>query len=259
MSWSAEQYVAFEDERTRPVRDLLAAVLTATPRRAVDLGCGPGNSTEVLAGRFPGAHILGLDASADMIEAARERLPRLEFQQRDLRDWVHEDNDGPVDFILSNAVLQWVPDHAHLLPALLDRLGAQGLLAVQIPDNLAEPVQRLMHEVASAGPWAARLAEAEGARVLIETPEWYYGLLASRGVHVEVWRTTYHHPLRGVDAVVDWFRSTGLRPYLDPLEPGERQAFLEQYRERLRAVFTPLADGTVLLPFPRLFILAQRR
>jgi trans-aconitate 2-methyltransferase len=257
-TWSARQYTLFERERTRPVRDLLAAVSGIEPRQAVDLGCGPGNSTEVLAERFPQARIMGLDDSPDMIEAARRRLPRLRFEMRDLRAWAAETTAGPVDLVLSNAVLQWVPDHACVLARLLARLAPQGVLAVQIPDNLAEPAQVLMREVAAAGPWAAKLKDADSARVPIETPDWYQRVLAAEGANVDLWRTTYYHCLRGDGAVVEWFKGTGLRPFLDPLEKQERAEFLARYAERVREAYPPLPDGTVLLPFPRLFFLAQR-
>ncbi len=149
MSWSATQYTSFEQERTRPVRDLIQGVGPAHIARAVDIGCGPGNSTEVLAARFPSAAISGIDSSPDMIEAARERLPRLRFDLSGIEEW---DDPGPFDLILANAVLQWLPNHAVLMPALMGKLAAGGSLAVQMPDNLEEPAHRLMRQVAATGP-----------------------------------------------------------------------------------------------------------
>ena len=133
MDWSAGQYLKFEDERTRPVRDLLAAVPATTVRRAVDLGCGPGNSTELLAARFPEAEITGIDSSPDMLAAARARLPALRFATANIETW---DDPGPWDVMLANAVMQWLPDHARLLPGLVARLAEGGSLAVQMPVNL---------------------------------------------------------------------------------------------------------------------------
>ncbi len=161
MSWSAKQYVAFEDERTRPVRDLLAALPPIDAHSVIDLGCGPGNSTEVLAARYPQANISGIDSSSDMIEAARRRLPHLNFAVEDLQAW---QDAGPFDVILANAVLQWVAHHEALLPALIAKLAPGGALAVQMPDNLDEPAHRLMREVAAEGPWAAKLAASSAAR-----------------------------------------------------------------------------------------------
>jgi trans-aconitate 2-methyltransferase len=256
MSWSAKQYVAFEDERTRPVRDLVHAIPGREARAVVDIGCGPGNSTEVLADRFPGAVVSGMDSSPDMIAAARERLPDLRFEVASIESW---EDPGPFDAILANAVLQWVPDHATLLPRLIGKLAPGGSLAVQMPDNLDEPAHRLMREVAAEGPWAGKLAGAAGARTMMESANWYYGLLRPHCARVDVWRTTYHHPLAGgVEAVVEWFKSTGLRPFLAPLNEDEKAAYLARYQAAVAQAYPALPDGTVLLPFPRLFIVATR-
>ena len=256
MNWSAKQYTAFEAERTRPVRDLLAAVPTMAARCAVDLGCGPGNSTQVLAERFPDAAVTGLDSSPDMIEAARKRLPRLRFEQSGIETWA---DPGPFDVILSNAVLHWVPDHAALLPRLAAKLAPGGSLAVQMPDNLAEPAHRLMREIAVDGPWAGKLADAAGAQTARQTPGEYYSLLRPNCARVDVWRTVYYHVLAGgADAVVEWFKGSGLRPFIDPLGEAERAAFLDRYRATIAAAYPALPDGAALLPFPRLFIVATR-
>lgn len=256
MTWSAQQYAQFEDERTRPVRDLVAAIPHVDAHAVVDLGCGPGNSTEVLAARFPTAAVLGLDSSPDMIAAARQRLPQHRFELADLQAWHDE---GPFGVILANAVLQWVPDHTALLPRLLSRLQPGGSLAVQMPDNLDEPAHRLMREVAADGPWAGKLADAAGQRTGLEGAGWYYALLRPACSRVDVWRTTYHHPLAGgADAVVEWFRGSGLRPFLQSLDDGERAGFLRRYRDAVAGAYPALPCGTVLLPFPRLFIVATR-
>ncbi len=254
MSWSAAQYVSFESERTRPVRDLLHAVPTAHVGRAIDLGCGPGNSTEVLAARFPDASISGLDSSPDMIEAARKRLPALRFELGGVDAW---DPAEPVDVILANAVLQWVPHHETLMPRLLSKLAPGGSLAVQMPDNLDEPAHVLMRQVAAAEPWRQKLANAANTRTARQGAEWYYRLLQPYASRVDVWRTTYHHVMSGgTDAVVEWFKGSGLRPFLAPLDPPETTAYLAAYRAELAEAYRPLEDGTVLLPFPRLFIVA---
>ncbi len=255
MSWSAEQYTLFEDERTRPVRDLLAAVPGRNVRLAVDIGCGPGNSTELLHARFPDAAVRGLDSSDAMIAAAQQRLPQLQFDQADIAAW---DEAGPFDVILANAVLQWLPDHAALFPRLVAKLAPGGSLAVQMPYNLDEPVQALMRTVAADGPWAGKLAAAAGLRTRMGTPDWYYGLLRPLCSRVEVWRTTYHHPLAGADAVVEWFKGSGLRPFLAPLDDAERQEYLARYREAVARALPVQPNGEVLLPFPRLFIVATR-
>ena len=256
MDWSAKQYTTFEDERTRPVRDLLAAVPSQAASMAVDLGCGPGNSTELLLRRFPDAEVTGLDSSPDMIAAAQARLPQLRFQVADIAAW---DPAEPFDAILANAVLQWLPDHAGLLPRLAAKLAPGGSLAVQMPDNLEEPAHRLMREVAADGPWVAKLARAAGAREAMGTPGWYYGVLRPHCARVDVWRTTYHHPLAGgADAVVEWFKGSGLRPFLASLDAEEQAGFLTEYRDRIAQAYPALPDGSVLLPFPRLFLVGTR-
>jgi trans-aconitate 2-methyltransferase len=256
MSWSARQYTSFEAERTRPVRDLLHAVPAGAVRRAVDLGCGPGNSTELLAAAFPQATVTGLDSSTDMIEAARKRLPALRFDVADIATW---DDAGRFDLILANAALQWVPDHVALMPRLAAKLADGGSLAVQMPDNLDEPAHRSMREVASAGSWAGKLGGAAGARAPRLPAEWYYALLLPHAARVDVWRTTYHHVLAGgTDAVVEWFKGSGLRPFLAPLDAVETEGFLTAYRAALVDAYPPLPDGSVLLPFPRLFFVATR-
>jgi trans-aconitate 2-methyltransferase len=255
MTWSASQYTKFEDERTRPVRDLVAAIPTAQVSRALDLGCGPGNSTEVLLERYPTASITGIDSSEDMIGAARKRLPSVTFELADVAAW---QAFGTWDVILANAVLHWVPAHDVLLPRLVDALTSGGSLAVQMPDNLAEPSHVLMQQVAQCGTWATKLAGAQGERSEVAPAAWYHTLLRPRCARVDVWRTTYHHQLAGIDAVVEWFRGSGLRPFLSPLGADEQGEFLARYRAVLAEAYPAQPDGTVLLPFPRLFFVATR-
>jgi trans-aconitate 2-methyltransferase len=266
LSWSAKQYVAFEDERTRPVRDLLAALPRLQARSAIDLGCGPGNSTECLAALFPEAKVSGIDSSPEMIQAAQRRLPQLRFWVQDIDAWLgdtpHSDtrrDSGPFGVILANAVLHWLPNHAALLPALIGKLASGGALAVQMPDNLDEPAHRLMREVAAAGPWAAKLAAAGAARPPLASAAWYYELLRPLGAKVDLWRTTYYHALGGPGAIVEWFKGSGLLPFLEPLGLDERAAYLAAYTSAISRAYPPSsADGSVLLPFPRLFMVAIR-
>lgn len=256
MTWSAKQYVTFEDERTRPARDLLAAIPTPEARSVVDIGCGPGNSTELLVERFPGAKVRGLDSSPDMIDAARKRLPQLQFEVADIDQWA---DAGPFDVIFANAVLQWVPNHATLLPALAGKLAQGGSLAIQMPDNLNEPSHRLMREVAANGPWADKLAGAAGQRTEMADASSYFSMLRPHCARVDVWRTTYHHQLAGgASGVVEWFKGSGLIPFLSPLAEAERAEYLAHYLAEVAKAYPALADGSVLLPFPRLFIVATR-
>jgi trans-aconitate 2-methyltransferase len=256
VTWSAKQYTAFEDERTRPVRDLIAALPAIDARSVMDLGCGPGNSTEVLAARFPGARVAGIDSSADMIAAARRRLPQALFTVEEVQAW---QDSGPFEVILANAVLHWVPAHETLLPALIQKLSPAGGLAVQMPDNLDSPAHCLMRDIAADGPWAAKLSESAGARTLLADVEWYYQLLRPLCAKVDVWRTTYYHALSGgAAAIVEWFKGSGLRPFLDPLSGPERGEYLRRYTAAIANAYPSFADGAVLLPFPRMFLIAIR-
>lgn len=256
VNWSARQYVQFEDERTRPVRDLLAALPAIVARSAIDVGCGPGNSTELLAARFAGAAVSGFDSSADMIAAARRRLPGLQFDLADVEKWVYETGDR-YDVILANAVLHWLPDHARLFPALAAKLAPGGALAAQMPDNLGEPAHCLMREIAAHGPWAAKLSTAAAARPSLPTADRYYEILREAGCRADIWRTTYYHALSGgAGAVVEWFEGSGLRPFIAPLDDAEREEFLIRYRSAVARAYPATSDGVVLLPFPRLFIIA---
>jgi trans-aconitate 2-methyltransferase len=254
MTWSAAQYVKFEEERTRPVRDLVERIPNVAAARAADIGCGPGNSTEVLRERYPKSQLVGVDSSIDMIEAARKRLPDVAFEVADVREWI----GSGFDVILANALIQWIPGHETLLPALIDRLATGGTLGVQTPDNLDEPSHRLMREVAASGPWTGKLADAAKARADRNSADWYFRLLRSHAPSVDIWRTTYFHPLAGAPAVVEWLKGTGLRPFLDPLDDEDRFEFLARYEAAIAQAYPSELDGTVLLPFPRLFFVATR-
>lgn len=256
MSWSATQYTKFEDERNRPIHDLLAQIPNVSVARAVDIGCGPGNSTELLAHHFPNAVVSGMDSSTDMIEAARKRMPGTPFEVADIATW---GNPGPFDVIFANAALQWVPDHGTLIPGLMAKLAPGGSLAVQIPDNLDEPAHQLMREVAADPIWATKLGQAQQSRESRRSADWYYRVLKEQGASVNIWRTIYHHPLAaGAAAVVEWFKGTALRPYLAPLTDAEREQFLARYQEAVSHAYPAMPDGTVLLPFPRLLFVATR-
>jgi trans-aconitate 2-methyltransferase len=251
--WSAAQYLKFEDERTRPARDLLAQVPLENPKRVVDIGCGPGNSTELLAARWPDANVTGIDTSPDMLAKARARLPGVGFFHADAADWVP---DAPADVIFANAVFQWLPEHPAVLSRLMDRLAPGGVLAVQMPDNLTEASHRTMRETAAAMPFKDMLEGA--ARGPLPPVGFYYDLLIGKSARLDIWHTMYNHPLAGAEAIVEWLKSTGLKPFLDPLDEAARETFLADYLARLREAYPPRKDGKVLLCFPRLFIVATR-
>jgi trans-aconitate 2-methyltransferase len=253
--WNVRQYLRFEDERTRPSRDLLAQVPLAEVRRVVDLGCGPGNSTELIIARFPQAEVIGIDNSPQMLRQARERLPPCTFIEADLATWVPM---APVDLLFGNAVFQWVPDHPAVLARMLRALPAGGVLAVQMPDNTAEPALVLMQEVAEKGPWAGKTGLADAARNDLAAPEAYYDLLKPLCSRIEIWHTIYNHIMAGPQGVVEWFKGSALRPFLSALDARMRDDFVAAYTARITEHYKPRFDGQVLLRFPRFFIVATR-
>lgn len=252
--WSPGQYLRFEEERTRPAAELLARVPATRPRRVLDIGCGPGNSTELLAARFPQAEIVGIDSSPEMIAAARKRLPEADFVVADIEDYAPA---HPFDVIFGNAVFQWVPDHLAVLARLFASCPSGGSLAIQVPDNRNEPTHMLMAAVARGGPWREKFVEPI-RRDAIPPPAEYYDRLKPLAATVDVWHTTYYHVLAGPEAIVEWVRSTGLRPWLDRLDESERLAYCAAYLERIAESYPPLVDGKVMLRFPRLFVVAVR-
>jgi trans-aconitate 2-methyltransferase len=251
--WSPATYLKFEDERTRPAADLLARVPLAQARRVVDVGCGPGNSTELLAARYPDADIVGLDNSPAMLDEARRRLPALSFEAADAAVWLPQPE---IDLVFANATYQWIPDHFTQLPRVLAALRPGAVLAVQMPDNVEQTTHRLMREVAREGPWAEQLAGA--SRAPLPPPRAYFEALEPHAARIDIWHSIYNHPLAGAPAIVEFVRSTGLRPYIDPLDEAQRADFLGRYTARIAEAYPVMRDGRVLLDFSRLFIIAQR-
>jgi trans-aconitate 2-methyltransferase len=254
LTWDPERYLSFGDQRTRPALDLLARVPLANAARVADLGCGPGNSTALLAERWPEAAIIGVDSSPEMLAQARASGVRAAWLESDIAGWTP---DRPLDLIYSNAALHWLGDHALLLPRLMGQLRAGGVLAVQMPRNFAAPSHALLHETAANGPWADRLAGILDERS-VATPEWYYDLLAPLAGRLDIWETEYLHVLEGDDPVLRWTRGTALRPIMQALDGEQFAAFEAAYAGRLRAAYPKRADGRTPFPFRRVFIVAQR-
>jgi trans-aconitate 2-methyltransferase len=255
--WDPDQYQHFGDERSRPFFDLLARVGAQDPDVVVDLGCGPGTLTATLTRRWPGAVVRGIDSSAEMIEAARA-LPdgggqRLSFVQGDVRDW---EPGGGVDVIVSNAVLQWVPDHLGVLARWAGFLQSGGWLAFQIPGNFDQPSHLALRELSTSDRWRSLLAGVEMNRQAADPAE-YLDLLTRAGLEVDAWETTYLHVLHGDDPVLDWFTGTGLRPVLAALRPDQAAEFLDEFRARMSEAYPAAPYGTVF-PFRRVFVVATR-
>ena len=257
MRWDPGQYLRFGDARARPFADLMARVPAEAPDLVVDLGCGPGNLTRTLAERWPGADVVGVDSSAEMVERALADGdgPRLGFEVGDLSEWAP---DRPVDVLTSNATLQWVPGHLDLLPQLVSAVRPGGWLAFQVPGNFSEPTHTVLADLLQEPRWRARLAGIDLESPYSEEPSSYLAALVALGCSADVWETTYLQMLEGPDAIVSWMTGTGLRPVLGVLDDAEHQEFLAQYRERVSPAYPEQDVGTVL-PYRRIFAVAQRR
>lgn len=253
--WDPAQYRLFAAERARPFRELVSRIAVPEPHLVVDLGCGPGELTAELADRWPGARVLGIDNSAEMIDAAREqaRPPNLAFELGDVADWQPA---GPPDVIVCSAVLQWVPGHFRLAAGWARGLAPGGCLAVQVPGNLDQPAHRLMRELAAAPRWRERLAGVELTRQN-DDPARYVEVLATAGCAADVWETTYYQVLPGTDPVLQWYLGTGLRPVLAALGSEDSAAFTAEYGALLRDAYPARPYGTVL-PFRRIFAVAHQ-
>jgi trans-aconitate 2-methyltransferase len=253
--WDPNLYLRFEAYRTRAARDLLSRVDLQEVRFAVDLGCGPGNSTNLLAERWPGASVVGVDNSAAMLERARAAYPYMAWIQADLAHWYPP---VPQDLIFANASLQWTPDHADLLQGLCVHLRPGGMLAFQIPLNHQQPVAETYRRLIVSPQWRAFPTPDE--RLTVETPTFYYDVLSEYCRQVEIWETVYHHLLEKHEEMVTWFQSTGLRSFLAKLpDDRTRSVFTTELAAFYREQFPSLADGRVLFPFHRLFVLATAR
>lgn len=262
-TWDPDSYLRFADERGRPFADLLARVGAIGPREVVDLGCGPGNLTATLADRWPGARVTGIDSSPPMIDAARARGDsRVRFDTGDVRDW---QPDEPVDVLVCNATLQWVPGHLQLLPRWLTALGPAGWLALQVPGNFDAPSHRVLAELVATEPYAAVLGASTERAAAPDPPDYLAALVAAveglpGELAVDVWETTYLHLLAGADPVLAWLSGTGARPAVQALAAADQRLadrFVDALAERLRAAYPPGPGGTVL-PFRRVFAVAHR-
>jgi trans-aconitate 2-methyltransferase len=251
-TWDPDRYLTFADERGRPFVELLARVGATAPRTVVDLGCGPGNLTALLAARWPDAEVLGLDSSPEMIAKARGAEAGTRFEVADLRDWAPP---APVDVLVSNATLQWVPGHLDLLPRLLERVAPGGWFAFQVPGNFDEPSHTIRTELAAEPPYAAHTAGA--AVPASHDPAVYLDALGSLGCTVDAWETTYLHVLTGEDPVFTWVSGTGARPTLQALPDDLRPAFEAELKRRLAEAY-PVHEYGVVLPFRRIFVVARR-
>ena len=254
--WDSGQYLRFAQERTRPARDLAARVKVPPDGLVLDLGCGPGNSTAVLAECFPDAQVMGADVSPDMLARARADYPHLHFVELDAAGDLSA-HHGRYDLVFSNACLHWVPDHPTLIPRLLGMLAPGGQLAVQMPLSDKQVMYReVIWPLVASERWRAQLDVMDSFHVL--EPDAYVDLLEAHAASFDLWETTYYHLLPSHEAVLEWYRGSGLRPYLQALSAEDAQAFEADVLARIRETFPTRAAGGVTLRFPRLFFVTRR-
>ncbi|KAF2636145.1 S-adenosyl-L-methionine-dependent methyltransferase [Massarina eburnea CBS 473.64] len=270
--WSAQQYLKFSNERTRPVHDLLSQVTPHVQKetpRIYDLGCGPGNSTQVLLDAFPSAKITGMDSSPAMLRKACTSVPSVEWVEGDVTSFQGEG----ADVLFSNAVFHWLRQDSRIstLERLFQGLKSGGVIAIQVPDNYTEHSHKLMRDTASLPslPWSRCFADTRIGSLdditrpdldPIESPGAFYNALIPHASTVNIWRTNYQHALKDVGAIVEWVKGTGLQPFLHRIEDAEaRKAFLLEYERALKGKYPELVDGKVLLGYPRLFVVAVRK
>jgi trans-aconitate 2-methyltransferase len=257
-TWGPEQYLRFEEERTRPCRDLMARIPADDARGVIDLGCGPGNSTAVLGERWPRAKITGLDNSTAMLELARQKFPQHEWIVGDIAEWAAS-TGAKHDVVFSNAAMQWLADHQAVCPRLLQRVRAGGVLAIQVPANMDAPAHQIMRDLAWSSTWRDYFAPGGVREWYVHDAAFYYDVLSNSTKRLDLWETEYIHVMPDAESIGEWYKGSGLRPFLDVLPDDDcRDRFLRDYVSAVRGVYTTRADGRVLFPFRRLFLVAYQ-
>lgn len=255
MAWSPNQYLKFSEPRFRPAQDLIGRISIEAPSTIYDLGCGPGNVTQLLLDRWPAAQITGVDDSAEMLEQARQSHAGIFWLQQSIATWAPTVQP---DVVFSNAALHWLPDHRHLFPKLMSFVAPGGILAVQMPRNFGAASHSLIDDVAREGPWHSRLHHLLQPPP-VGDPACYYDLISEFADGIDIWETEYLQVLRGDNPVKEWTKGTWLKQFLDALLPAERPKFEAAYAQRVKNAYPQSSGGETLFPFRRLFVVATRR
>lgn len=253
MDWNSKQYLKFKTERTQPAIDLVNRINLVSPDKILDIGCGPGNSTQVLSDKFPNAYILGVDKSEDMINAAKKNYPDLNFRICDVSSELPQ-LDSDFDIVFSNACIHWVPDHRKLIENMLNLLNKNGVLAVQVPMNYNAPVHKIIAELTSSEKWKDYFAGTRFFRTL--TPSEYFDILSELSEEFYIWEAVYYHVMRSHNDILEWYRGTGLRPYLNVLPADKKDEFENEIMENLIQRYPRQKNGNIIFKFPRLFFIA---
>ena len=252
--WNSAQYLKFKAQRTQPALDL-ASRIDINPLEIIDIGCGPGNSTRVVKNRFPNARVVGSDTSENMLETARRDNPDCEFIQLDAGGDLSEFS-GKFDLVFSNACIQWIPEHEVLLPKLFSMLKSGGELAVQVTVNFDEPIHQIIGRVSSSEKWREKLNLPQLFYTLTESE--YFDILSDLTDDFEMWKTVYFHRMPSIDSIIEWYKSTGLKPYLEVLSDAEKTEFTNDVKRELEKAYPAQKNGEIIFRFPRLFFIAKR-
>ncbi len=253
--WNSNQYLKFKAQRTQPAIDLASRISATDPLEIIDIGCGPGNSTRVLKNRFPNAHVTGSDYSDNMLETARRDNPDCDFIKLDAGGDLSE-YSGRFDVVFSNACIQWVAEHKKLLPSLFSMLKENGTLAIQIPLNFEEPIHKIIGRTVASPKWSGKFKNPRIFYTLTEGE--YFDILSDLTDNFEVWKTTYFHRMPGHESIIEWYKSTGLRPYLEELSESDKEAFLAEIRAEIEKEYPIQKNGEIIFRFPRLFFMAKK-
>lgn len=252
--WSSKQYMKFGTQRTQPSMDLISRISDIKPHHILDIGCGPGNSTYALKKVFEQAEIIGIDTSGDMLKMARETYPNIRFEQGYVPDDLNKLNES-FDLIFSNACIHWIPNQECLIREVFDRLSDGGTFAVQIPLVQEAPFYKLLEKLTQTTKWN-KLADIKNFHSLL--PEQYYDLFSSLKCSFEMWQTSYYHIVNSMNGIIEWYKGSGLRPYLDRLSSSEQEELIEDLLDGLKDCYIEQADKKIILKMPRLFFILKK-
>lgn len=253
--WNSNQYLKFVNERTHPAVDLINRIEFVNPYKIIDIGCGPGNSTNALVSRFTDAYVLGIDYSLNMVKKAKSNYPDVDFKLFDASGDLSA-LGSDFDIVFSNACIQWLPNHSALLNNMFGLLKNGGILAVQLPDNFDQPIHKIITEVAARNEWSPKF---NLPRVFYNLkPEEYYDIISGISENFSIWRTEYFHTMKSCGDIIEWYRSTGLKPYLDVLSESEKAAFENDVFLEVEKAYPIRKNGCVIFKFPRLFFTAEK-
>lgn len=249
--WNAEQYLKFKNERTQPCIDLVSRIKDCEPRRIIDIGCGPGNSSAVLKNAFPNSYVLGIDSSDNMITKAENDHSDIDFKIFDASGSL--DELGKFDIVFSNACLQWVPDQRKIIGNMYNALNFKGMGAVQIPIQYEQPIHKIIADIAQSEKWSEKLKSCKRVFYTLSQEE-YYDILSELTDDFSMWTVTYFHRMKSHDDIIEWYKGTGLRPYLQALDENDAAEFEKEVLKEVKKSYPVQANGDVIFRFPRLFM-----